>query len=72
MAIRQARKRVHALESVRAARRIAGCETCRAYAGIVLMDDDGRLSRPETCPDCGRSVPIVRFLHIVGVPLDLP
>jgi hypothetical protein len=48
-----------------------GCETCRHYAGIVLMDDEGNLSRPEQCPDCGREVPIFRLLHIVGVPLDL-
>ena len=49
----------------------AGCDTCRHWAGIVLMDDDGNLSRPETCPDCGRDVPIFRILHIVGVPLDV-
>jgi hypothetical protein len=49
-----------------------GCDICRHYPGIVLMDDAGTLSRPETCPDCGREVPIFRILHIVGVPLETP
>jgi hypothetical protein len=50
----------------------AGCETCRTYPGIVIRDDAGTLSRPETCPDCGREVPIFRLIHIVGVPLEAP
>jgi hypothetical protein len=49
-----------------------GCDTCRHYPGIVLMDDAGNLSRPEVCPDCEREVPIFRILHIVGVPLETP
>jgi hypothetical protein len=47
-----------------------GCSTCRRWAGAVLMDDDGTLSRPEWCPDCGRHVPATLRVHLVGVPLD--
>ena len=51
---------------------VIDCDTCRSWCGTVLRDDDGESSRPESCPDCGRVVPIYRELHIVGIPLDVP
>jgi hypothetical protein len=65
-------RRIAVVESQAVSNAAAGCATCRHYAGIVLMDDDGNLSRPERCPECGRDVPIYRLLHIVGVPLEMP
>jgi hypothetical protein len=69
---RTLRRRMTALQAQAELNSTAGCATCRHYPGIVLMDDEGTLSRPETCPDCGREVPIFRILHIVGVPLETP
>jgi hypothetical protein len=52
------------------ARCARGCPTCRQWVGAVLTDDDGNLSRPEWCHDCGRYVPVTLRVHLVGVPLD--
>jgi hypothetical protein len=65
------RRRIGKLQEQARMQAPAGCDTCRSWAGIVLMDDVGNLSRPDTCPGCGRAVPIFRILHIVGVPLDV-
>jgi hypothetical protein len=70
--IRTLHRRITALQTQADLNSTVDCDTCRTWPGIVLMDDDGNLSRPEVCPDCGRDVPIFRILHIVGVPLETP
>lgn len=47
-----------------------GCALCRRWSPVVLCRDDGEPDRPEVCPDCGRQVPIVTTICIVGVPLE--
>jgi hypothetical protein len=47
-----------------------GCAMCRDWSPIVLCDDQGACERPENCPTCGRQVPIVKAICIVGVPLE--
>jgi hypothetical protein len=69
---RTLRRRLTALQANADLRMAEGCDTCRTWPGIVIRDDAGNMSRPETCPDCGREVPIFRLLHIVGVPLETP
>ncbi|MGC4107268.1 MAG: hypothetical protein QM753_13175 [Thermomicrobiales bacterium] len=62
--------RIAILEDTASARDEAGCPTCQAWPGLVLIDDNGNMDRPERCPDCGRLVPIIHLLHVVGMPLD--
>jgi len=47
-----------------------GCDRCRTWSPVLLMDDAGAVGRPEACPACGRVVPIIARVRIVGVPLD--
>jgi hypothetical protein len=47
-----------------------GCSVCRRWSPVVLCDDEGDPGRPEVCPNCGRVVPIVTAICIVGVPLE--
>jgi hypothetical protein len=47
------------------------CVTCYLWMEAVLIDDDGNLARPESCPECGRHVPVTVRVQIVGVPLDV-
>jgi hypothetical protein len=67
-------KRLAALELVLTP---AGCETCRRWSDTVFSFDDpdtGEVvpDRPPRCPTCGRVVPIVQVVHIVGIgPGDL-
>jgi hypothetical protein len=68
---RALRRRIDGIESRFDDMVTNACATCRFWCGTVLRDDAGNMSRPETCPDCGRDVPIFRLLHIVGVPLEL-
>jgi hypothetical protein len=49
-----------------------GCETCRLWGPAIFGDDEGRLSRPQCWPDCGREVPIKLVRVYVSIPLDLP
>jgi hypothetical protein len=49
-----------------------GCDTCRMWGPVVYGDDQGRVSRPPSCPTCGREVPIRLTRIYIGVPLDLP
>jgi hypothetical protein len=49
-----------------------GCETCQMWGPVVFGDEEGRVSRPECCPGCGRLVPIKLLRVYIGVPLDLP
>jgi hypothetical protein len=44
-----------------------GCAVCRDWSTIVLVDDDGAISRPDACPACGRVVPFAERVWIVGV-----
>jgi len=69
---RTVQRRIAGMEARARTTASLACDTCRAYSGIVLRDDAGRLSQPESCPDCGRTVPVPHILHIVGVPLELP
>lgn len=62
-----ARRRITALE----VQRSTGCQTCIVWSPLVLVDDDGQMSRRECCPDCGRLVPITHEVHLVGIPLDI-
>ncbi len=47
-----------------------GCDICRRWWEVAIVDDDGNTQRPERCPECGRLVPVRTWVHIVGVPLD--
>jgi hypothetical protein len=49
-----------------------GCDTCRMWGPVVFGDEEGRVSRPPCCPQCGRDVPIRLTRIYIGVPLDLP
>ncbi len=51
-------------------RRSRGCDACRRWTGVALVDDDGCVSRPECCPGCGRCLPVREWVHLVGIPLD--
>lgn len=47
-----------------------GCPACRGWSARVFLRDD-EAPRPETCPACGRTVPIRlvrRYLVVAGVP----
>jgi hypothetical protein len=68
---RRTATRIATLEATAVAQQQKGCPTCRAWPGLVMIDDDGNRSRPESCPDCGRHVPDAYQIHIVGVPLDV-
>ena len=35
-----------------------GCDACRSWGPVVFEDGEGRRSRPEQCPGCGRAVPV--------------
>ena len=48
-----------------------GCDVCRHWWEVALVDDDGNTQRPEQCPGCGRLVPVRTWVHIVGIPVDL-
>lgn len=67
---RRTATRIASLEASANAQQHQGCPTCQAWPGMVQIDDDGNMERPERCPDCGRLVPITHLLHIVGMPLD--
>jgi hypothetical protein len=45
-----------------------GCPTCRVWSTTILGDEDGSRSRPEVCPECGRTVPIHTVVIIANVP----
>jgi hypothetical protein len=49
-----------------------GCVACAGWSEIALGEDDGRPTRPVTCPDCGRAVPIRTLVCIIGVPVKTP
>lgn len=55
----------------------AGCPTCRRWNGHVLgyvdpVTNEVTLDRDECCPWCGRLVPILHEIHLVGLePGDL-
>jgi hypothetical protein len=47
-----------------------GCDHCRPWYEVTLGNEDGSTMRPESCPSCGRVVPI-RMVHVVvGVPWE--
>lgn len=47
------------------------CPACRDWEiSFALGDDQGRWSRPEGCPSCGRVVPRRRAAIIVGIDLN--
>lgn len=52
-------------------RRPEGCPACRDWWGVVLGNDDGKVSRPPCCPDCGRCVPIASVVIVGGVDYKL-
>lgn len=35
-----------------------GCPSCRTWGPVVFEDGEGRRSRPDACPNCGRPVPV--------------
>ena len=47
------------------------CGTCAWWRADhdAVCDDRGRCTRPETCPACGRTVPIRRRVVLAGVDL---
>lgn len=47
-----------------------GCEVCAHWSGVVLADDYGFASRPESCPSCGRVVPYTVVVTIDGIHLE--
>ncbi len=50
--------------------RVVGCATCRRWDHTVIKDEQGAVSRPETCPACGRRVPYRLVVELHGVDLD--
>lgn len=47
-----------------------GCPLCRRWNGSVVGDESGKRSRPETCPACGRVVPVRMVAIVAGIDLD--
>jgi len=47
-------------------RRPEDCASCRAWGPVAFAFDDAE-ARPETCPACGRRVPIRLLRRYVGV-----
>jgi hypothetical protein len=49
------------------------CATCWWWTETpILVDDDGRYSRPLACPDCDRQHLAPYAIHLIGIPVDLP
>jgi hypothetical protein len=47
-----------------------GCAVCRRWSPIVFADDQGESERLDVCPGCGRNVPILMTICVVGVALE--
>jgi hypothetical protein len=47
-----------------------GCGHCKGWTPIAICDDRDYCLREETCPECGRTVPIEERLIFVGVSLE--
>jgi len=48
-----------------------GCDACRNWGEVVLVDHRATTRQPEPCTGCGRLVAIRTVVHLVGVRLDL-
>jgi DNA primase large subunit len=47
------------------------CQECRGWGAFATVcDDQGRCTRGEHCPSCGRVVPLRRVVVITGIDLD--
>ena len=57
------RRRVTRLQG----QRREGCTTCRSWSGVVYEDGDGVRTRPDSCPHCGRHVPVHLVRRILGI-----
>ena len=49
---------------------VVGCALCQGWTGVVLEGDDG-WHRPDQCPGCGRVVPAMLVVQLVGVRIAL-
>ena len=62
-------RRLDALEGRFALR---GCDTCITWNGFVLVEIDGETdaeisrSNPDSCPTCGREIPVRREIHLIA------
>jgi len=49
-----------------------GCDTCITWNGHLLVTIDGETdeeisrSHPDSCPTCGREIPVRRELHLTA------
>ena len=50
---------------------LVGCATCRHWDDLSICDEHGRCLRDETCPGCGRVVPISERHVFVGIDLEV-
>ena len=48
----------------------AACRACLGWGPSTYCDERGRCLRPETCPECGRRVPITRPKTVAGLDPD--
>ena len=48
-----------------------GCDTCITWTGHLLVEIDGETdgevsrSNPDSCPTCGREIPVRREIHLI-------
>lgn len=47
-----------------------GCDVCHLWGPCVYQFGDDGTHRPETCPNCGREVPI-RLIRLMHINLDI-
>ena len=47
-----------------------GCHVCRRWTRATVCDTHGVCLRPDSCPACGRSVPVDERIRIAGLSLE--
>jgi hypothetical protein len=46
------------------------CHVCRRWTPATVCDTHGVCLRPDSCPACGRSVPVTDRVRIAGLSLE--
>jgi hypothetical protein len=58
------------LEKLEVILRPIGCDFCRGFIGVNVVDTFGNSLQPEDCPRCGRHIPVLQTVELTGIRLE--
>ena len=63
---------LHRIEALEGRFAYRGCDVCIGWSGFVTVEIDGETdaeisrSNPDSCPTCGREIPVRREIHLIA------